>query len=1066
MPQLEVRGFPLGITDDVETQNPKEYVEADNLTIDYPSSDLVSRGGSIIRNEVTPRITEQRISNLINYGDDDELLAISEAKLFHDTGLGGIVEIQGPTGNQAFAGSSSNMIGCPAEHDDHLYIACDDDDVDGCLPVKVYKNEDGELTLITAGLPKMEYSFPISTTTSAFTTLANEIRTRFLSHYANVTSHPTGADTVSAALITAPALNIGDSLETVIILVNQLMAAYQSHHSDAARETGSRLYHSNALGEKPGTPIVSLYDESEPITYQDVALRLNDLARRHNWHIRAYRAHPSPYVVGDTVSTAAIPGCNDPYQADTFFQDVNYDELIDIAVELHDRFLSHKTDQTSLGKEHLLDAVIDVYSTTQTLDTENATTISTATDLESLIELVAQLYGAIRDHVADGTYPSYRFDGTATDPANKDIYQSLVQISDQGRFQDIETGMYLGTGAVGGLPPWPPNTKVISKLDPNVTVDKNNTAFLLGTVRMLFTKSKYHIKINASGTNIPQADIDLMTPSGDITIGQIVNNIDFLESMLIDLVEKYNFHDGPTNLSGVLHESSFRQQVNIEETIPTTPQDVRHFIYGFVFRRTYITSDGLTREDISSTFLKTKFALRTIEDSPTIINLGQLKTIVNGGTLNYDTANTYVDIYRTKDRGLTLFKVGSAPLGSSSFIDTISDADLDSKQPLYTTGGVVDNDPPPIARVIHSHLGIGYYGNLKVGDEYFPNQISQSIPGDIDSVPETFNVNLPRPVVGISSTPRDVIGWTKSGTYRIEGTFDERGQGGITVVPISEQIGLFGGISPVQVDQGVVFAGSDGFYITDGYTLTPLANRFQETYSQLVTTATRARRIQGTYDKFNQTVLWTCSFSDDENDIIFVLHLAFGVGAHGGSFTTWSGGGSFRPSAITMFDGKLIRGDSRGYILEHNQNYSDPFIDPDVDPSEWVFQPIVFDYVSGAFDFGTRQIRKWVTKIITLLYNVGKTTFLISRINDFGKSIKACSKIEFSGVPVGVITEKRFFPAGNLRCTVMQVRMTNEADGQNDEKTRISSYSIKYEPLGDSFSDRDDDAAEIASAGA
>lgn len=1057
---LEAKGFSLGITDDSETQNPKEAVELDNFVIDYPSEDIVSRGGSIVRSETTPRITQERVSGLINFGNDDELLAVSEAKLFQDKGDDGIVEIVGPTGNQAFAGASSDLIVCPAEHDGHLYMACDDDDQDGPAPLKAYKDENGDLRTVTAGLPKMEYNFPIAVVNATFLTLANDIRLQFLEHFADATRHPTAVDAVSAALITAPALNLGDELDTMIELVKQLMAAYKSHYADLQKAPASRLYHSTTLTEEPA-PVVPLYDESDPETFQDCALRLNDLKRRHNWHMRSYRGHPS--VGPDIITAATIPGCNDPYQAETFFQDLSYSDLTSVAILLHDKFLKHKTDQSSLGIAHSL---VTLYNITNLLDTVHATNVTTASDSETLVELVTQLYAAIRDHVSDGTGKAFRLTGTSA--IGSPQLTAMAPVAGQGSFADILDGSYAGEFSL--VPRFPQNTTVVagSKTDaggagdPQLQLSANATA--AGAAQMTFTKSKYHVKNHPGATNIPQADIDLMTPSDFITIAQAANGLASLRAMLVDLVSKYNYHDGPLTVSGQLHGESGRQQVRIPETTPETPQDVRQYLYGFVFRRTYKTFDGRTRIDVSSPFYKAKFSLRTIEDSPTLINLGQLKTIVNGATGNHDTANIDIDVYRTKDVGVTLFKVGSTPLYSASFIDNVSDAELDSNEKLYTTGGVVDNDPPPIAKVMWQHLGFGYYGNLKIGDEYFPNMIAQSIAEDLDSVPETFTTSLPFPVIGGSSTPRDVIAWTKSGTYRLEGTIDERGQGAIIPIPISEQIGLVGGLSPVQVDQGVVFAGSDGFYITDGFRLTPLAHRFQETYAQLVSTAARARRIQGTYDKQNQFVIWTCSFEGDENDICFVLHLSFGVGPHGGSFTTWSGGGSFRPSSLVMFDGRLIRGDSRGYILEHNQDNSDPTIDPLVDPSEWATQAIVFEYLSGAFDFGTRGIKKWVTKIVTTLSNVGKTSFRISRINDLGKSTKECSKIEFSGVPVGARLEKRFFPAGNLRCTLMQVRMTNLADGQNDEKTRIASYAIRYQPLGDSFSDRGDDQNELDSA--
>lgn len=1060
MAELKVRGFKLGITDDIGSQNPQEAVELDNFDIDFPSGDIVSRGGSIVHNDETPRITSERVSNLITAFDDSKLLAISEAKIFEDQGEDGIVEIRGPTNNQAFPNSSADMIACSAERDNETIIVCDDDEADGAKPIKVYEDEDGVTKIVSAGLPKMDYNFPIQIVTVAFLSLANDIRLQFLEHYADATRHPTAADAVSPTLITSGPLVLGDDLDTIVALVKQLMAAYKSHYADLVKPVPTRSYHSRLLGAGPA-PVVPLYDESDPITWRDCALRLNDLKRRHNWHMRSYQGHPS--TGPDIVTAASIPGCNDPYESSTFFTDISYSDLTSVAILLYGKFLLHRTDQTTLGIAHSLNVL---YNITGLSDTVHAPTIATATDYESLVELVTQLYAAIRDHVADATVKGFTLSGTST--AGSPQLTAITTVAGQGSFSDVADGMYAGDFAAANQ--YPQLTTVVpgSKTDaggagdPQLQLTKNASNTL--TREITFTRSLYHVKDHAAATNIPQAQIDLMTPSESITVAQAANNLSSLREMLVDLVAKYNYHDGPTAVAGQTHANSGLQQVQIPETIPATPQEVRQYIYAAVFRRNYKTSDGKTRTDISTPFLKIKFCLRTIEDSPSVITMGQLLGLSNGATDNYDTANTIVEFYRTKDVGSVLRFAGSAKLTDSTFIDNTSDAELDAREALYTTGGVVGNDPPPLAKCIWEHNGFAYYGNLKVGDEYLPNTIAQSINEDLDSVPENFTLNLPGPVVGGSSTPRDPIAWTKTGTYRIDGSIDERGQGAMIAVPISEEVGLYGGLSPVRVDQGVVFAGTDGFYMTDGYKLIPLAGRFQETYSQLVQTAARARRIQGVYDSKNQTVIWACAFDGDENDICFVLHLAFGVGPQGGSFTTWSGGGSFRPTALALFEGNLIRGDSRGYILRHNQDNSDPFIDPSVDPADWTTQAIVFDYTSCAFEFGVREIKKWVTKIVTKLFNVGKTTIRILRINDHGKSTKELEKIEFSGVPVGARIEKRFFPAGNLRCETMQVRMTNETVGQPDEKTRISSYTVKYEVLGDSFSDRGDDAEEIASA--
>lgn len=72
-----------------------------------------------------------------------------------------------------------------------------------------------------------------------------------------------------------------------------------------------------------------------------------------------------------------------------------------------------------------------------------------------------------------------------------------------------------------------------------------------------------------------------------------------------------------------------------------------------------------------------------------------------------------IDLYRTEDAGSIFYKVSSVSsptfndksVDSVIITDTLKDADLISREALYTTGGVLENTGAPSARVVAAHTG-------------------------------------------------------------------------------------------------------------------------------------------------------------------------------------------------------------------------------------------------------------------------------------------------------------------------------------------------------------------------
>lgn len=431
------------------------------------------------------------------------------------------------------------------------------------------------------------------------------------------------------------------------------------------------------------------------------------------------------------------------------------------------------------------------------------------------------------------------------------------------------------------------------------------------------------------------------------------------------------------------------------------------------------------------------------------INFTNIPVISNGATESYDVNSSLlrVEIYRTTDDGTNFFLVGSVPNGTTVFADTMSDTTLLTQEPLYTEDGSVENEPSPPCAHLHIMDDRGYFGGVKEGTEFLNNRLRQSIPGDPDSSPGTFFVDLQEDIKGLSSVTSSPIVLCENLIYRIDGAFDGLGVGAMIAEIISDTAGCISANSVVQTLNGLYWAGNDGFYFTDGYRVAKVSEDIDETYQTFIDTAEKRRRIQGVYDPKKNRIWWTAQVSDSVTDCdsCFILDLNWGI-QPSMPFTTASGGeeDNFSPTSLTFIGENLIRGDRRGYTFEHKESvYSDPLIDTGSAPATWDVTTIVFNYTSAATNFGTAGTRKFVPRININCKNVTNLSLQIVSINDDSRRIAELAPIRFRGNITwgdpdvywgdpstiwgyaGLVDEQRRFPAKNLRCQYKQVKLTN-----------------------------------------
>jgi hypothetical protein len=460
--------------------------------------------------------------------------------------------------------------------------------------------------------------------------------------------------------------------------------------------------------------------------------------------------------------------------------------------------------------------------------------------------------------------------------------------------------------------------------------------------------------------------------------------------------------------------------------------DYGQALYAFAYSYTY-SSGGVTYEDVGPPIFVTAFDVRLNQET---INMTGLPVLANGLTENYDTASIKLKIFRTTNNGTVLYYAGEVTNGTTTYSDSLKDVrttawpgikgaeavGLTDNALLYTTGGVLDNDPPPPSKYVHIVNNIGYYGHVKELGITYPNRFRQSVPNDPDSCPTGLYGDVEDEITGVKAAKSRPIILCKKFIYRIDGAYDELGKGTVVPEEISKTAGCVSNESCVETKDGLFWVGIDGFYFTDGYNVIKISEGLDTTHATITSTTTKQKRIKGSYISKYNVILWTAQYgAGSDNDAVFCLHLNHGIRPRS-VFTTWSGVG-FDPTAICEFAGNIVRATKDGYIFKHAAAYkTDPKVGAGA-PSTWSTLAIIWDYISPCFSFGTDLYRKFVPRITLSCANEPGLAAQINSFNDKKAAGKPLFPIRFTGT--GIMKQWARFPAGGLRCDYKQVQITN-----------------------------------------
>lgn len=385
--------------------------------------------------------------------------------------------------------------------------------------------------------------------------------------------------------------------------------------------------------------------------------------------------------------------------------------------------------------------------------------------------------------------------------------------------------------------------------------------------------------------------------------------------------------------------------------------------YGYAFHYRYDLTDyqGTVFEDKSGVVFNQIFNITTPDLAN--VSISFIPVLTNTSGTNYDVTNVLVDIYRTQANGITYNLIGSITNGTVSFTDSVSDNTAINGQELYTDGGILNYDQPPV--------GAAYVTQVNDFFWYATDQfVTQSIQGNPGACPSSFYQFTEQKIIGLSSIVGFPILFCDRVVSRIEGNYDEQGNDGFDLRKISDTAGCKSNRSIVPVPGGLVWAGNGGFYFTDGYQVTRISKHLNLRYQTWVNPF-----IIGTYDPDKNLVIWTATSSIASTytytDLMVVLHLNFGISERS-VFTTWR---SDRFSMTTLaytdsqeadprFVSRLLGFDYRGYMLTFDDTvYTDPRLNTDFYPSQFSKSAIIYRYESSAMDFGDDSTRKFCTEM-------------------------------------------------------------------------------------------------------
>lgn len=434
-----------------------------------------------------------------------------------------------------------------------------------------------------------------------------------------------------------------------------------------------------------------------------------------------------------------------------------------------------------------------------------------------------------------------------------------------------------------------------------------------------------------------------------------------------------------------------------------------------------------------------------------------------------------VCIFRTLNNGTTSFFLGAVRNGVTSYVDSEADTTIDDRDVIYTDGGAVEYNQPP--------LGSKF---VTVVNDFFwyatDRTLSQSLQGAPGHCPSQFEYMLAQKIKGLNNNISYPMLFCDKSIYRVEGVFDEFGDGGFELREISKVAGCVSNNAIVQIPGGLVWPGNGGFWFTDGFSVTRISVHLPTSYALWANSA-----MSGVYDSKQNMVHWSVANGPSSGYApvsgMISLNLDYGMSATC-SFTTWNSKNNWYPTALAYSESEdvptdwrsvLLIGEARGYFLYQSETcYTDPIIDFSLLPEEFKKRVIKYRLESLGWDLGNDSVRKYVNEITAEFETKTEIALQFLSRRDDGGPWSDLSEIRNDGAILWGISEygwnddnddvlhdwnstsitegMRHFPKGTLRSSRRQVAITNSKTWiarSDDMGTATTNTTLKTVTLND-----------------
>jgi len=1008
--------FSGGFTDNLFHNAPNKFFIADNLIVTNDRK-LKQRDGSVIYDSSIPFILAgSPITRILKFSDETLYLYLTGGVIYqHVNGGMSPNTWNAVTGvlNGPFSGGAQSV--SYSEYPEHLYIA------NSNLyqwPVKLFYKSGTGYIVTTAGLPQVPLSLnvatPLTTTQNAIT-FANAIRTSLIAHFGNSSIHVV-ADTVSGAAIPAALAAVSpawdNTLTNMTNLATQaaaLQVAYINHYRDFK--------------------VASKYHYKETTSSQ------------------VFEVPPATQLLTNTIAPAAPTKANDWA---SLVGTINVLNALRLAVNAHQYNADIHNNSFIVGHH-----IVSPYLDNSTIGTTNAFTLgpTLALDFPAIYAYANLLKAKYNAHLADGP-TAIKAHSTAADATNN---VTVADATSPETFQALLNRLYINYS--GG-----------HELDAQLG---SGWAFHAG----------HETSPHQTTPAIAAGAIYYAPPVPDFFEGFVAGDWTYMVKALDTLKNLFNAHVADLGAHYTTDPTSYGAATWLTNSVSGADMLFNGLLatysYAFVYTYTYKTATR-TYKDFGPTQVVQYPNVIRIEYQPAVITnipaLTNQAVSLGFAAPCYDLGGITIEIYRTTNGGNSFFYVGSIPNGTATlgasltFTDAVTDANLTSQKQLYTSGGVLDTYGAPQAKCVHIANSTGYYGNVVDSDQItpLPNRILQSVKDSPSAVPASNIIDLDDALIGISSARDTVIAFCSHSIYRLDNQYTSSGQGGVSANAVSRTVGCISESSIVKTDLGVFFAGTDGFYHTDGYALNKLSKSWNLTYASIA--ANSPSFISGAYDRINKRVWWGVQrdVNGSGNDACVILDLNFGVGEDM-PWTTASNSGvpstyHFSPTALEFVGKNMWRGTRAGFVCLHISSLTtDPYLYTDFSGNHFTSpgtKAITVDYQSLMTDLGNPTMRKWTTWALIQLRNESNLDLAITANIDDLREVRALTPIKFNtsaSLPVtaaqaggnpnipfttnGMELYKRRMPAKALRSTYQAIRFTNNKVAITDS-TLLSTASV------------------------